>query len=69
MKELLTRMGILEPTHTGAWRVGKKGIGETGSSKERALILRFLTMETRREFLKTNPTLKKTGIFWEMTSP
>ena len=63
VSDLLKRMGISEPTHTGAWRVGKKGNDGKGGSKERALIMRFPTMETRREFLKKRPTLKQTGIF------
>ena len=63
MKELLQRMGIPEPTHTGAWRVGKKGIDGKGNVKEKALILRFPTMESRKEFLKKRPALKQTGIF------
>ena len=63
VKELLQRMGIPEPTHTGAWRVGKKGIDGKGNVKEKALILRFPTMESRKEFLKKRPALKKTGIF------
>ena len=29
-------MGISEPTHTGAWRVGKKGIDEKGESTDYA---------------------------------
>ena len=56
-------MSIPEPTHTGAWRVGKKGNDGTGSSKERALIVRFPTWEAKKEFLKNRPVLKKTGIF------
>ena len=63
VKELLQNMGIPEPTHTSAWRVGKKGIDEKGNVKEKALILRFPTMESRKEFLKKRPALKKTGIF------
>lgn len=63
VKGLMELMGVDKPTHTKAWRVGKKsgGVGET--SKERALILRFPTLETKKEFLKRRPTLKKTGIF------
>ena len=34
VKELLKRIGILELTHRSAWRVGKKALGEKGSSKE-----------------------------------
>ena len=56
-------MRIWELTHTGAWRVGKKALAEKGSSKERALIMRFPTLETRRDFLKKRPALIKTGIF------
>ena len=63
VKELLKRMGISEPTHTGAWRVGKKGNDGKGKSKERALIMRFPTLEVRGEFLKKRSTLKETGIF------
>ena len=59
VKGPLEHMGILEATHLGAWRVGKKGI----DGKERALILRFPAMEARKEFLKKRPTLKDTGIF------
>ena len=62
-KELLQRMGIPEPMHTSAWRVGKKGVDEKGNVKDRALILRFPTLEIRKEFLKNRPALKKTGIF------
>ena len=62
-KELLQRMGISEPMHTSAWRVGKKGVDEKGNVKDRALILRFPTLEIRKEFLKNRPALKKTGIF------
>ena len=51
-KELLQRMGISEPMHTSAWRVGKKGVDEKGNVKDRALILRFPTLEIRKEFLK-----------------
>ena len=56
-------MGLPEATHSGAWRVGKKGIDGKGKSKERALILRFLAMDARKEFFKKRPTLKDTGIF------
>ena len=63
VKELLKRMGISEPTHTGAWRVGKKGNDGKGKSKERALIMRFPTLDVRGEFLKKRSTLKETGIF------
>ena len=52
VKKLLQCMGIPESTHIGAWRVGKKGIDEKGNVKEKALILRFPTMESRKEFLK-----------------
>lgn len=62
-KELLQRVGISEPMHTSAWRVGKKGVDEKGNVKDRALILRFPTLEIRKEFLKNRPALKKTGIF------
>ena len=46
-----------------AWRVGKKGVEGTSNAKERALIMRFPTLEARREFLKNKTMLKKTGIF------
>ena len=63
-KELCDRMGILEPKHTGVWRVGKKPTeGEGGTSKERALILRFPTMEVKQGFLSKRKTLKDTGIY------
>lgn len=61
-KELFSMMGI-EATHTKAWRVGKKREGSGESSKERALIIRFPSMEAKKDFLKRRPTLKKTGIF------
>ena len=62
--DLLSRMGIENPTHTRAWRVGKnKEAVEGKTSKERALILRFPSMEHKKEFLKKRLTLKKTGIF------
>ncbi len=64
VKELLKRKNIPEPTHTGAWRVGKRGNDGTGSSKERALIIRFPTWEAKTEFLKKRP-----GFSWGMTSP
>lgn len=62
VKELLTMMGG-EATHTKAWRVGKRREGSGETSKERALIMRFPSMETKKDFLKRRPTLKKTGIF------
>ena len=52
MKELLKRMSIFDPAHTGAWRVGKKGNEGRGSSKERAFIIRFPIMEARKEFFE-----------------
>lgn len=60
---LMTMMGVEKSSHTRAWRVGKKkeGLGET--SKEKALILRFSSLEEKKEFLRRRPTLKKTGIF------
>lgn len=60
---LMTMMGVEKPSHTRAWRVGKKkeGLGET--SKEKALILRFSSLEEKKEFLRRRPALKKTGIF------
>lgn len=62
--DLCTRMGIAEPMHTGAWRVGKKPIGGEGeSSKGRALILRFPSMDAKKEFLAKRKTLKDSGIF------
>lgn len=63
VKELLGLMGIETPTHIKSWRVGKKSGGNGETSKERALILRFPTIEAKKEFLKRRPTLKKTGIF------
>ena len=62
--DLLSRMGIENPTHTRAWRVGKKKEAEEGKpSKERALLLRFPSIENKKEFLKKRLALKKTGIF------
>lgn len=63
VKGLLDRMGISEATHSGAWRVGKKGTDAKGNPKEKALIMRFPAMEARKEFLKKRSTLKDTGIF------
>lgn len=65
VKELMLKMGIDKPAHTRAWRVGKKssGNGVASTSKDRALILRFPSVEGKKEFLKKRPTLKKTGIF------
>ena len=63
VKDLLKRMNIPEPTHTRAWRVGKKKTAETSNSKERALILRFPHGETREKFLSKRSALEKTGIF------
>lgn len=63
VKGLLQRMGIPEPSHTSAWRVGKKGLDNKGNERDRALILRFPNLEARRDFLKKRPTLKDTGIF------
>ena len=62
---LMSMMGVEKSTHTKAWRVGKKneGTGESSKSKDRALILRFSSLEEKKEFLKKRPTLKKTGIF------
>lgn len=60
---LLQQMGVTEATHTGAWRVGKKGTEKEGKPRDRALILRFPSLEARREFLKKRPALKQTGIF------
>ena len=48
VKDLLKRMAIPEPTHTRAWRVGKRGIEGTSTLKERALILRFLIGKARK---------------------
>ena len=42
VNELLKQMSIPEPTHTGAWRVGRRGNDGTGSSKERVLSLSYL---------------------------
>ena len=61
VKELLLMMGG-EATHTKAWRMGKKREGNGETSKERALILCFPSMEAK-DFLKRHPTLKKTGVF------
>ncbi|MCO5564111.1 hypothetical protein L7F22_017767 [Adiantum nelumboides] len=63
VKSLMSMMGVEKPLHTGAWRVGRKNEGNGESSKERALILRFPSMEEKKGFLKKRPTLKKTGIF------
>ena len=63
VKSLMSMMGVEKPSHTQAWRVGKKNEGNVGSSKERALILRFPSIEEKKDFLKKRPTLKKTGIF------
>lgn len=63
VKELTRMMGITTPTHTKAWRVGKRGGAKGETSKERALILRFPSIEVKKEFLKKRPTLKKSGIF------
>lgn len=63
VKGLLDRMGISEATHSGAWRVGKKGTDAKGNPREKALIMRFSTMKARKEFLKKRPALKDTGIF------
>ena len=63
VKDLLTRMAIQTPLHSKAWRVGKKMGEGTSNAKERALIMRFPTLEARREFLKNKTMLKKTGIF------
>ncbi|MCO5576234.1 hypothetical protein L7F22_030043 [Adiantum nelumboides] len=52
VKGLAQRMGILEPLHTSAWRVGKKGVDSKGNARDRALILRFPTLEARKDFLK-----------------
>lgn len=60
---LMSMMGVEKPSHTKAWRVGKKSNGPGESSKERALILRFPSLEVKKEFLRKRPTLKKTGIF------
>ena len=34
-----------------------------GNARDRALILRFPTLEARKDFLKKRPALKETGIF------
>ena len=52
VKELIKMMGITTPTHTKAWRVRKRGGGKGETSKERALILRFPSIEVKKEFLK-----------------
>ena len=63
VKELMDMMGVNELTHTRAWRVGKRSGSKGETSKERALILRFPSMDAKKDFLKKRPTLKKTGIF------
>lgn len=63
VRELMELMGVDEFTHTKAWRVGKRGGGMGETSTEPALIMRFSTIEAKKEFLKKRPTLKKTGIF------
>ncbi|MCO5551432.1 hypothetical protein L7F22_004935 [Adiantum nelumboides] len=63
VKELMALMGIHEPMHSRAWRVGhKKNESKEETSKERAFILCFTSMEAKN-FLKKRPTLKKTGTF------
>ncbi|MCO5585783.1 hypothetical protein L7F22_039719 [Adiantum nelumboides] len=61
VKSLMSMMGVEKPLHTRAWRVGRKNEGNGESLKERALILRFPSMEEKKGFLKKRPTLKKTG--------
>ncbi|KAH7296067.1 hypothetical protein KP509_26G007700 [Ceratopteris richardii] len=63
VKTLTSMMGMEKPLHTKAWRVGKKSKGLGESSKERALILRFPSLEEKKEFLRKRPILKKTGVF------
>ncbi|MCO5572587.1 hypothetical protein L7F22_026343 [Adiantum nelumboides] len=64
VKELMALMGVPEPMHSRAWRVGNKKNGSKGeTSKERALILRSPSMEAKKDFLRKRPTLKKTCIF------
>ena len=60
---LMSTMGVEKPMHTRAWRVGKRSEGSSESSKERVLILRFPSLEEKKDFLKKRPALKKTGIF------
>ena len=62
VKDLLKRMAIPEPTHTRAWRVGKRGVEGTSTLKKKALILQFPTGKAR-EFLQKRSILKKTRIF------
>ncbi|MCO5600674.1 hypothetical protein L7F22_054789 [Adiantum nelumboides] len=61
VKSLMSMMGVEKPLHTGAWRVGRKNEGNGESSKKRALILRFPSMEEKKGFLKKRPLFKKTG--------
>lgn len=63
VKTLTSMMGMEKPLHTKAWRVGKRSEGPGESSKERALILRFPSLEEKKEFLRKRPILKKTGVF------
>ena len=53
---LTSMMGVEQPLHTRAWRVGKKSDGPGESSKERALILRFPSLEEKDKFLKKRLT-------------
>ena len=39
VKGLLDRMGISEATHSGTWRVGKKGTDAKGNPRDKALIM------------------------------
>ena len=63
VSNLMAMMGMENPLHTKAWRVGKRSEGTGESSKGRALILRFSSLEEKKEFLRKRPTLKQTGIF------
>ncbi|MCO5595714.1 hypothetical protein L7F22_049760 [Adiantum nelumboides] len=58
---LTPMMGVDKPSHTKAWRVDKKSDGLGESSKERALILRFPSLEEKKDFLRKRPTLKQTA--------
>ena len=57
---LMSMMGVEKSVHTRAWRVGKKSEGSGESSKERALIVRFPSLEEKKDFLKKRPALKET---------
>ena len=50
VKELMDMMGVNEPTHTRAWRVGKKSGSKGETSKERVLILLFHPWTQKKTF-------------------